>query len=630
MENISNLVQDVNKRIYLPGIQREFVWDEDQIELLFDSLMRQYPVGLITRWDVLHSSADYHAYEFVENFVDDDGSVPDEVLSEGFSVYNENVDDEENPQYLVIDGQQRLTALYIGLSGRIARYTKGSGGSRDNPAHWSTYRLCINIFGHPEFQGDKLSGDYEFEFRRTSQFGKKDRSGLDESDGIKRYWFPLEEMMKDTMEAKNKQTLNQITDSQIEDLEMTEEKRAEMKTIKTNLISHFDSSVLNEGLPTKDVEKSSKDIKTIFQRINIEGEDPDPYQLLMSRTMSTWPFAEPGDKQFNPRDKTEQWVQTAKSKYPSFETNIDRELVMRYSIYLIDEMLKTSDVKKLSEELVLTIRDRWLHQPEGQQGYTQHSWFFGSLENAIETLERIGFTEETMSAKAIIAALAKFYYRNPEAEPTNDENLNNIYLLIARLLLLKESKGSLGRVEARRLSNYLHEQPEGKFEAFPVEEAFSYLEVEIAVETVRKIVENARYETDGASGKFHNKNVAAILGLARESYQNNSAEDLEVDHIYPSSRAGEVQKEAGIDDEEFSIQRLGNLQLLNKDENNRKDDNLPNDWLTGLGNAERDKYQRINDHPKIDPTLSNYQEFVKQREENLIEEVSRKVAEGEV
>jgi uncharacterized protein with ParB-like and HNH nuclease domain len=33
------------KKLYLPAIQRKFVWDANQIERLFDSIMRDYPIG---------------------------------------------------------------------------------------------------------------------------------------------------------------------------------------------------------------------------------------------------------------------------------------------------------------------------------------------------------------------------------------------------------------------------------------------------------------------------------------------------------------------------------------------------------------------------------------------------------
>ncbi len=38
------------KRYLLPAIQREFVWDQDQIRRLVDSLMRGYPIGSFLLW----------------------------------------------------------------------------------------------------------------------------------------------------------------------------------------------------------------------------------------------------------------------------------------------------------------------------------------------------------------------------------------------------------------------------------------------------------------------------------------------------------------------------------------------------------------------------------------------------
>ncbi|MGO1041101.1 DUF262 domain-containing protein [Clostridioides difficile] len=34
-----------SNKIYLPAIQRKFVWKSEQIERLFDSIMRGYPIG---------------------------------------------------------------------------------------------------------------------------------------------------------------------------------------------------------------------------------------------------------------------------------------------------------------------------------------------------------------------------------------------------------------------------------------------------------------------------------------------------------------------------------------------------------------------------------------------------------
>ena len=44
---ISSLITQIeNKEIVLPAIQRDFVWEENRITKLFDSIMRGYPLGI--------------------------------------------------------------------------------------------------------------------------------------------------------------------------------------------------------------------------------------------------------------------------------------------------------------------------------------------------------------------------------------------------------------------------------------------------------------------------------------------------------------------------------------------------------------------------------------------------------
>jgi len=44
-DTIATVVNRLNVRYFLPAIQREFVWKPDQIIQLFDSLLRNYPMG---------------------------------------------------------------------------------------------------------------------------------------------------------------------------------------------------------------------------------------------------------------------------------------------------------------------------------------------------------------------------------------------------------------------------------------------------------------------------------------------------------------------------------------------------------------------------------------------------------
>lgn len=50
-KKISDIIQQIEERkIYLPAIQRKFVWDKEQITDLFDSIMKGYPIGTFLFW----------------------------------------------------------------------------------------------------------------------------------------------------------------------------------------------------------------------------------------------------------------------------------------------------------------------------------------------------------------------------------------------------------------------------------------------------------------------------------------------------------------------------------------------------------------------------------------------------
>lgn len=89
---------------WLPNIQRPFVWSEVQICKLFDSILRQYPISTLLIWK---TAEDVHRRRFIENFKEDhrnhlnDFKVPGDVKK----------------KCLVLDGQQRLQSLFIGLKG---------------------------------------------------------------------------------------------------------------------------------------------------------------------------------------------------------------------------------------------------------------------------------------------------------------------------------------------------------------------------------------------------------------------------------------------------------------------------------------------------------------------------------
>lgn len=74
---IKDAIESVHRKIYLvPAIQREFVWSTDQIERLFDSLMREYPINSFLFWEVEKEKiANYQFYEFIRDYHERDNKI---------------------------------------------------------------------------------------------------------------------------------------------------------------------------------------------------------------------------------------------------------------------------------------------------------------------------------------------------------------------------------------------------------------------------------------------------------------------------------------------------------------------------------------------------------------------------
>lgn len=87
---------------WLPNIQRPFVWYEDQIERLFDSIMREYPISTLLVWK---TKSFIRHRKFIDNY------------HHGLKLTDFYVPEHDGVKCLVLDGQQRLQSLFIGLRG---------------------------------------------------------------------------------------------------------------------------------------------------------------------------------------------------------------------------------------------------------------------------------------------------------------------------------------------------------------------------------------------------------------------------------------------------------------------------------------------------------------------------------
>lgn len=149
---IKESIIDLQRGFFLlPAFQREFVWKHEQVEMLFDSLMRGYPIGSMLFWKLSKNVQNkYHFYRLLNNYTEKYKVRGEEIKS----IIGES-------DYAILDGQQRLTALNIGLCGTYA-YRKKYAWSVNNENNYPTRRLYLDI---SRIYNEGESGKkYRFEF----------------------------------------------------------------------------------------------------------------------------------------------------------------------------------------------------------------------------------------------------------------------------------------------------------------------------------------------------------------------------------------------------------------------------------------------------------------------------------
>lgn len=133
------ILDDLNRAIYLPHIQRPFVWGEEQVRKLLDSLLRGYPIQTLLFW---RTKDEIKARRFMD-------SVSRDV--DLHTLYDSSASQEGNERLFVLDGQQRLQGLKTLFDGSITT-EKGecleawmdltSGHQQDDDGFWYGIRFA--------------------------------------------------------------------------------------------------------------------------------------------------------------------------------------------------------------------------------------------------------------------------------------------------------------------------------------------------------------------------------------------------------------------------------------------------------------------------------------------------------
>lgn len=237
----------------LPAIQREFVWKPEQICRLFDSLMQGFPVGSCLFWKIEKATtAQFTFYGFVRDYHEKDqpycpplGAAPQESVT------------------AVLDGQQRLTALNIGLRGSLA--TKAPYKRWSSPDAFPKTQLYLDLGAAPEVEERNLA--YRFEFLTEAQAKSSPTNDI---------WFRVRDVfeMKDPYAVINYLGQNNLAANQ----------GAVEKLSRLQKVIHTDPVIAFYQEKDQEIEK----VLNIFIRTNSGGTVLSYSDLLLSIASSQW------------------------------------------------------------------------------------------------------------------------------------------------------------------------------------------------------------------------------------------------------------------------------------------------------------------------------------------------------
>ena len=571
---IKEAIENIETNRYLlPAIQREFVWDHTKIEWLFDSIMRNYPISSFLFWQVSgETKKGYKFYKFINEY------------RETFKIHNDEISTNGlNDFQAILDGQQRLTSIYIGLKGSFAYRGFGKSKTNDNENTRPTRNLYLNISN--ELKDEEDGRIYEFKFL------KKDTTKevvIYEKDAK---WFKVGEILSYASEEK--------FDDFVEELDGSFARKAIRQLRRTIL----EKPIINYFLETEqDLDKALN----IFIRINSGGEPLNFSDLIMSIAVANW-------KHSDARKEIHTLVDNIRDKGFS----VSKDFILKVFLYLYSKDIKFK-VTNFSTDNAKEFEDKW-------------SQIRDAILETFNLVLSYGFTNHSLTSKnALIPIIYYIYHKNI----TNQFSTKTTYLKDREeikkwlhVVLIKRIFGSsadtlLSQIRNAFTDDFNKNKINDKLDIFPSELISKKIKKDTSISD-DFIVELLCTQKD-------NKYAFSILSLLYPNldYKNN---DFHKDHLHPISKfkkknitklnVSEDIKEEYYRDVDFN-NGLYNLQMLDANENMSKNDLNLKEWVE-IETINRDKKQFLDNHliPDIDLSFENFQEFIDKREVILIEKL---------
>jgi hypothetical protein len=516
---VSDVVRRLNHDLYLPAIQREFEWGPDRVERLFDSIMSDFPIGSFLYWRLEQSNKDkWPVYEFIRDFDEERPHNP-----------RANMDGITRDITLVLDGQQRITSLFIGLRGSY-RYLY---------YRWRKTQLYLNLLKLPvpnEENPEELT--YCFAFREGSE-PDKDKSQL---------WYRVGRILdfEDAEDAKS--------DMKLQLAGLPEDQRENAQKLIGRLHNRVHTTLVGNYYEEKSQHYDK--VLQVFVRANSSGKTLEYSDLLLATATAQWE----GDARSEIHDFTDS-INEIGNGY-----NFGKDFVLKACLYLSEDLPIQYQVKNFTKKNLSVIEANWENIKK-------------SISATVRLISRFGFNVKNVVAPLALLPIALYLQKRGNWSFDTSSKADDAEAQIAIrkwfvISTLKNAFGSSTDTTLTRLRELLNNC--GAATPFPADAFYNSLGIEPALNDA----EISRILEYGYQGRYTN----LVLSLL---YPDRDWKDavFHEDHIFPQS---EFQlrglKKQGYDDSKIETYRskfniLANLELLTDKENLSKNATPFDEWI---------------------------------------------------
>jgi uncharacterized protein with ParB-like and HNH nuclease domain len=561
---IAEVVNDIHRKKYLlPAIQREFVWDTNQIERLFDSLMRDYPISSFLFWGVEKEKVnDFEFYEFLRQY------------HERKQVHNPkaSVSGEEGVT-AVLDGQQRLTSIYIALKGTYAY--KIPRKRWDNDQAYPERKLHLNILSPSTNEGR----EFDFEFLTADEANENNETT---------FWFPVPNILdlKELEDISNFLIENGIFSDYPKEIASFANKALS----KLYKVIHIDPSISYFLEKSQQLDK----VLNIFIRINSGGTILSYSDLLLSIATAQW-------EEKDAREEITKFVDEINNVRSGFKFN--KDFVLKSCLILSDFSDIAFKVDNFNKSNMLIIESNWEKIAK-------------AIRLAVELVASFGYSRETLMSNNAIIPIAYYLFKKESTDSfISADSAKEDRKTIKKWLVLSLTK----RAFSGQPDNVL--RPIRKLIADNINTGYPTDKIIENFKGTNKTLVFTDEDIDSLLAYQYGKSYTfSVLSLIYPSLDFRNV--FHEDHIFPKSffTRNKLLK-AGVEDvlvDEFlqRFNRIGNLQLLEALPNIEKSDRPFDVWLNETyHDTQIDSYLDKHFMPKdVSRGFLNFVEFFNKRE----------------